>query len=31
MITWDERGFGLTEFDGKPFTYWDSATTASGS
>jgi pimeloyl-ACP methyl ester carboxylesterase len=25
VITWDERGFGLTEFDGRPFTYWDSA------
>jgi pimeloyl-ACP methyl ester carboxylesterase len=25
VVTWDERGFGLTEFDGKPFTYWDSA------
>ncbi len=25
VITWDERGFGLTEFDDKPFTYWDSA------
>ena len=25
LITWDERGFGKTEFDGKPFTYWDSA------
>lgn len=25
MITWDERGFGATEFDEKPFTYWDSA------
>lgn len=25
VITWDERGFGLTEFDGEPFTYWDSA------
>ena len=25
MITWDERGFGETEFDGQPFTYWDSA------
>ncbi len=25
VITWDERGFGLTEFDGNPFTYWDSA------
>jgi pimeloyl-ACP methyl ester carboxylesterase len=24
-IAWDERGFGETEFDGKPFTYWDSA------
>jgi len=25
VVTWDERGFGLTEFDGAPFTYWDSA------
>jgi pimeloyl-ACP methyl ester carboxylesterase len=25
VITWDERGFGLTEFDGTPFSYWDSA------
>lgn len=25
IITWDERGFGDTEFDRKPFTYWDSA------
>jgi pimeloyl-ACP methyl ester carboxylesterase len=25
VITWDERGFGETEFDGEPFTYWDSA------
>lgn len=25
VVTWDERGFGLTEFDGEPFTYWDSA------
>ncbi len=25
VITWDERGFGATEFDGQPFTYWDSA------
>lgn len=25
VITWDERGFGLTEFDGQPFTYWDLA------
>ena len=24
-ITWDERGFGDTEYDGKPFNYWDSA------
>jgi 3-oxoadipate enol-lactonase len=25
VITWDERGFGETETDGRPFTYWDSA------
>jgi pimeloyl-ACP methyl ester carboxylesterase len=25
VITWDERGFGQTHYDGKPFTYWDSA------
>ena len=25
VVTWDERGFGLTQFDGNPFTYWDSA------
>ncbi len=25
VITWDERGFGETEFDLQPFTYWDSA------
>ncbi len=25
VITWDQRGFGQTEFDGQPFTYWDSA------
>ncbi len=25
VITWDERGFGATEFDGEPFTYWDAA------
>lgn len=25
VITWDERGFGETDFDGQPFTYWDSA------
>ncbi|HJR24472.1 MAG TPA: alpha/beta hydrolase [Acidimicrobiales bacterium] len=26
MVTWDERGFGETEYDERrPFTYWDSA------
>ncbi|MGB0111839.1 MAG: alpha/beta hydrolase [Ilumatobacteraceae bacterium] len=25
VITWDERGFGQTSYDGQPFTYWDSA------
>jgi pimeloyl-ACP methyl ester carboxylesterase len=25
VLTWDERGFGETQFDGEPFTYWDSA------
>jgi pimeloyl-ACP methyl ester carboxylesterase len=25
VVTWDERGFGRTESDGSPFTYWDSA------
>ena len=25
MITWDQRGFGETESDGQPFSYWDSA------
>lgn len=25
VVTWDERGFGETEFDGEPFSYWDSA------
>lgn len=25
VITWDERGFGQTRYDGEPFTYWDSA------
>ena len=25
MITWDERGFGDTQYDGEPFSYWDSA------
>jgi pimeloyl-ACP methyl ester carboxylesterase len=30
VITWDERGFGLTEFDGAPFSYWDSASDCLG-
>ena len=25
VVTWDERGFGETVFDGMPFTYWDLA------
>jgi 3-oxoadipate enol-lactonase len=25
VITWDERGFGDTTYDGEPFSYWDSA------
>jgi pimeloyl-ACP methyl ester carboxylesterase len=25
VVTWDERGFGDTEYDDAPFTYWDSA------
>lgn len=25
VITWDARGFGDTDYDGEPFTYWDSA------
>lgn len=25
VISWDQRGHGETEFDGQPFTYWDSA------
>jgi len=25
VICWDARGFGRTEFDGRPFTYWDLA------
>ena len=29
-ITWDERAFGRTTYDGKPFTYWDSASDAIG-
>lgn len=30
VIVWDQRGFGATESDGKPFTYWDSAADALG-
>ncbi len=30
VVTWDERGFGLTEYDGKPFSYWDSASDCIG-
>jgi 3-oxoadipate enol-lactonase len=30
VIVWDERGFGETEFDQQPFTYWDSATDCLG-
>ena len=30
VITWDQRGHGRTEFDGKPFTYWDSADDLAG-
>ncbi len=25
VVRWDERAHGRTEWDGKPFTYWDSA------
>lgn len=25
VVTWDARGFGQTEFDAEPFTYWDLA------
>ncbi|MHB1725893.1 MAG: alpha/beta fold hydrolase [Acidimicrobiales bacterium] len=25
VITWDARGFGETDYDGSPFTYWDLA------
>ena len=25
VITWDARGFGDTEYDNRPFTYWDLA------
>ncbi|MDD3763318.1 MAG: alpha/beta hydrolase [Nevskiales bacterium] len=30
VITWDARGFGDTEFDGQPFSYWDLARDALG-
>jgi len=30
VICWDERGFGLTEFDGESFSYWDSASDCVG-
>ncbi len=30
VITWDQRGFGETGFDGEPFDYWDSARDAFG-
>lgn len=30
VVTWDERGFGQTRWDGQPFTYWDSAHDALG-
>lgn len=30
VVTWDERAFGQTEWDGRPFTYWDSASDALG-
>jgi 3-oxoadipate enol-lactonase len=30
VITWDERGFGETGFDGQPFSYWDSASDCLG-
>ncbi|MGO9559101.1 MAG: alpha/beta fold hydrolase [Acidimicrobiales bacterium] len=30
VITWDERGFGDTEWDGQPYTYWDLASDALG-
>jgi pimeloyl-ACP methyl ester carboxylesterase len=29
-ITWDERGWGETDWDGKPFSYWDLAHDALG-
>lgn len=30
VVTWDQRGHGRTEFDGKPFSYWDSADDLAG-
>ncbi len=30
VITWDERGFGDTVWDGQPYTYWDLASDAVG-
>ena len=30
VITWDERGFGDTQYDGAPFSYWDSASDCLG-
>jgi len=30
LIRWDERCFGQTEDDGRPFTYWDSASDCIG-
>src|SRR5262245_58545088 len=30
VIRWDERCFGQTEDDGRPFTYWDSASDCIG-
>lgn len=30
VITWDERGFGQTKWDGKEFSYWDSASDCLG-
>lgn len=30
VITWDQRGHGRTESDGRPFSYWDSAADLAG-
>src|SRR5690349_12011208 len=30
VITWDQRGHGRTESDGRPFDYWDSADDLAG-